>query len=119
MQVISNSAVALSRWSAQAQLEQSRSSKFNSMEALINHFKLVTDGSAPSAGIAYKAVEAPKGELGVILVSDGSRFPYRCKIRTPAYHHLQAMSRMGHGHFFADLVTILGSQDIVFGDVDR
>jgi len=69
--------------------------------------------------VLHTRLEAPKGEFGVSLISDGSSLPYRCKIRTPAYHHMQVMPRMVQGHFFADLVTVLGSQDIVFGDVDR
>jgi len=93
--------------------------KYNSMESLIKHFKHYSEGIKVPSGFVYKAVEAPKGEFGVSLVSDGSSTPYRCKIRTPAYHHMQVMSRMGQGHYFADLVTILGSLDIVFGDVDR
>lgn len=93
--------------------------KYNSMEGLIKHFKHYSEGIKVPQGFAYRAVEAPKGEFGVSLVSDGSTNPYRCKIRTPAYHHMQVMSRMGQGHYFADLVTILGSLDIVFGDVDR
>ena len=94
-------------------------SKYNSMESLINHFKSYSEGMKVPRGFSYKAVEAPKGEFGVSLVSDGTSNPYRCKIRTPAYHHMQIMSRMSQGHYFADLVTILGSIDIVFGDVDR
>lgn len=94
-------------------------SKYNSMESLINHFKHYSEGIKVPKGFTYKAVEAPKGEFGVSLISDGSSNPYRCKIRTPAYHHMQIMSRMSQGHYFADLVTILGSIDIVFGDVDR
>jgi NADH:ubiquinone oxidoreductase subunit D len=94
-------------------------SKYNSMESLINHFKYYSEGIKVPKGFTYKAVEAPKGEFGVSLISDGSPNPYRCKIRTPAYHHMQIMSRMSQGHYFADLVTILGSIDIVFGDVDR
>ena len=70
-------------------------------------------------GFTYRAVEAPKGEFGTSLISDGSSHPYRCKIRTPAYHQMQILSRMSQGHYFADLVTIIGSLDIVFGDVDR
>ncbi len=93
--------------------------KYNSMETLINHFKEYSEGMTPPKGFIYKAVEAPKGEFGVSLISDGSSNPYRCKIRTPAYHHIQIMPRLTQGHFFADLVTVLGSQDIVFGDVDR
>lgn len=94
-------------------------SKYNSMESLINHFKHYSEGMKVPRGFSYKAVEAPKGEFGVSLISDGTSNPYRCKIRTPAYHHMQIMSRMAQGHYFADLVTILGSIDIVFGDVDR
>ena len=94
-------------------------SKYTSMESLINHFKQYSEGIKVPRGFTYKAVEAPKGEFGVSLVSDGTSIPYRCKIRTPAYHHIQVMPRLVQGHFFADLVTVLGSQDIVFGDVDR
>jgi NADH-quinone oxidoreductase subunit D len=93
--------------------------KYNNMESLINHFKHYSEGEAVPKGFVYKAVEAPKGEFGVSLISDGTSVPYRCKIRTPAYHHIQIMPRLVQGHFFADLVTVLGSQDIVFGDVDR
>lgn len=96
-----------------------RHTKYNSMETLINHFKHYSEGVKVTRGFVYKAVEAPKGEFGVSLVADGSSYPYRCKIRTPAYHHMQIMPRLVQGHFFADLVTVLGSQDIVFGDVDR
>lgn len=94
-------------------------SKYTSMESLINHFKYYSEGLKVPKGFVYKAVEAPKGEFGVSLISDGSSIPFRCKIRTPAYHHMQIMPRMVQGHFFADLVTVLGSLDIVFGDVDR
>ena len=94
-------------------------SKYTSMESLIKHFKYYSEGIKVPRGFTYKAVEAPKGEFGTSLISDGSSKPYRCKIRTPAYHHMQAMSRMVQGHYFADLVTVLGSLDIVFGDVDR
>ncbi len=93
--------------------------KYNSMETLIEHFKIYSEGVCPPRGEIYQAVEAPKGEFGISLVADGSNMPYRCKIRTPAYHHIQIMPRLVSGHFFADLVTVLGSQDIVFGDVDR
>lgn len=89
------------------------------METLIEHFKTYSEGICPPRGFVYKAVEAPKGEFGISLISDGSGMPYRCKIRTPAYHHIQIMPRLVNGHYFADLVTVLGSQDIVFGDVDR
>lgn len=96
-----------------------RNSKYTSMESLINHFKTYSEGLTVPKGFTYNAVEAPKGEFGTSLISDGTSRPYRCKIRTPAYHHMQIMSRMSQGHYFADLVTVLGSLDIVFGDVDR
>ncbi len=90
-----------------------------SMEALIHHFKLYTEGYKVPAGEVYCAVEAPKGEFGVFLVSDGSNKPYRCKLRAPGYAHLQAMDFMCRGHLLADVSAILGSLDIVFGEVDR
>ena len=96
-----------------------RKTKYTSMESLIKHFKKYSEGITVPKGFTYNAVEAPKGEFGVSLVSDGTSKPYRCKIRTPAYHHMHVMSRMVQGHYMADLVTVLGSQDIVFGDVDR
>lgn len=96
-----------------------KNSKYNSMEGLISHFKKYSEGVKVPKGYTYAAVEAPKGEFGVSLLSDGTSKPYRCKIRTPAYHHMHVMSRMVQGHYLADLVTVLGSQDIVFGDVDR
>jgi NADH-quinone oxidoreductase subunit D len=90
-----------------------------SMEALIHHFKLYTEGFHVPAGETYTAVEAPKGEFGVYLVSDGSNKPYRCKIRAPGFPHLQAMEFCSKGHMLADSVAILGSMDIVFGEIDR
>ena len=90
-----------------------------SMEALIHHFKLHTEGFHVPAGEVYAAVEAPKGEFGVYLVSDGSNKPYRCRIRAPGCAHLQAMDFMCRGHMLADVSAILGSLDIVFGEVDR
>jgi NADH-quinone oxidoreductase subunit D len=90
-----------------------------SMEALIHHFKLYTEGYHVPAGEVYAAVEAPKGEFGVYLVSDGTNKPYRCKIRAPGFPHLQAMDFMCRGHMLADVSAILGSLDIVFGEVDR
>lgn len=104
---------------AQASHKLNRQTKYTSMEKLITHFKYYSEGEAVPAGTTYKAVEAPKGEFGVSLIADGTATPYRCKIRTPAYHHMQVMPRMVQGHYFADLVTVLGSLDIVFGDVDR
>jgi NADH-quinone oxidoreductase subunit D len=90
-----------------------------SMEALIHHFKLYTEGFHVPAGEVYAAVEAPKGEFGVYLVADGSNRPYRCKIRAPSFAHLAAMDFLSHGHMLADISAILGSIDIVFGEVDR
>jgi NADH-quinone oxidoreductase subunit D len=90
-----------------------------SMEALIHHFKLYTEGFHVPAGEVYAAVEAPKGEFGVYLVSDGSNKPYRCKIRAPGFPHLQAMDFLCRGHMLADVAAILGSIDIVFGEIDR
>ncbi|MBV8825273.1 MAG: NADH-quinone oxidoreductase subunit D [Hyphomicrobiales bacterium] len=90
-----------------------------SMEALIHHFKLYTEGFHVPAGEVYAAVEAPKGEFGVYLVADGTNKPYRCKIRAPSFPHLQAMHAMCRGHMLADVAAILGSIDIVFGEVDR
>jgi NADH-quinone oxidoreductase subunit D len=90
-----------------------------SMEALIHHFKLYTEGFHVPAGEVYAAVEAPKGEFGVFLVSDGTDKPYRCKIRAPGFAHLQAMDFMCRKHMLADVSAILGSLDIVFGEVDR
>ncbi len=90
-----------------------------SMEALIHHFKLYTEGFHVPPGETYTAVEAPKGEFGVYLVSDGTNRPYRCKIRAPGFAHLQAMDYVSRGHMLADSVAILGSMDIVFGEIDR
>jgi len=90
-----------------------------SMEALIHHFKLYTEGYHVPEGEVYAAVEAPKGEFGVYLVSDGSNKPYRCKIRAPSYPHLQALDFMCRGHMLADVSAVLGSLDVVFGEIDR
>ncbi len=90
-----------------------------SMEALIHHFKLYTEGFHVPEGEVYACVEAPKGEFGVYLVSDGSNKPYRCHIRAPGFPHLQAMDFMNRGHMLADVSAILGSLDIVFGEIDR
>ncbi|HEX3439989.1 MAG TPA: NADH-quinone oxidoreductase subunit D [Pseudolabrys sp.] len=90
-----------------------------SMEALIHHFKLYTEGYHVPAGEVYAAVEAPKGEFGVYLVADGTNKPYKCKIRAPGFAHLQAMDFLCKGHLLADVSAILGSIDIVFGEVDR
>jgi NADH-quinone oxidoreductase subunit D len=90
-----------------------------SMEALIHHFKLYTEGFHVPAGATYTAVESPKGEFGVYLVADGSNRPYRCKIRATGFAHLQATETMAKGHMLADAVAIIGSLDIVFGEIDR
>ncbi len=96
-----------------------RSVMKQSMEALINHFKLYTEGYHVPAGEAYAAVEAPKGEFGVYLISDGSNIPFRCRIRAPGFAHLQALEFMTKGHLLADVVTVISTQDIVFGEIDR
>ncbi|BBK42826.1 NADH-quinone oxidoreductase subunit D [Allostella vacuolata] len=90
-----------------------------SMEALIHHFKLYTEGYHVPAGETYTVVEAPKGEFGVFLVADGTNRPYRCKIRAPGFAFLQALEFMSKGHMLADVVSIIGSMDIVFGEIDR
>jgi NADH-quinone oxidoreductase subunit D len=90
-----------------------------SMEALIHHFKLYTEGFHVPAGATYTVVEAPKGEFGFYMVADGTNRPYRCKIRAPGFAHLQAMEALSKGHMLADAVAIIGSLDIVFGEIDR
>lgn len=89
------------------------------MEALIHHFKLFTEGYTLPAGEAYAAVEHPKGEFGIYLVSDGANKPYRVKIRAPGFAHLASLDEMSRGHMLADVVAIIGTQDIVFGEIDR
>ncbi len=96
-----------------------RKSMKHDMEALIHHFKLFTEGFCVPEGQAYAAVEHPKGEFGIYLVSDGANKPYRVKIRAPGFAHLSAMDEMSSGHMLADVVAIIGTQDIVFGEVDR
>lgn len=91
----------------------------NSMESLIHHFKLFTEGYSVPKGEVYTAVEAPKGEFGVYLISDGANKPYRVKIRAPGFAHLASMSEMVVGHMLADVVAVMGTQDIVFGEIDR
>ena len=97
----------------------SRTHMKTSMESLIHHFKLYTEGFTVPAGETYTSVEAPKGEFGVYLVSNGTNRPYRCKIRAPGFAHLQGIDFMAKNHMLADVVTIIGTQDIVFGEVDR
>lgn len=96
-----------------------RSEMKTSMEAMIHHFKLFTEGYHVPCGETYAAVEAPKGEFGVFLVSEGSNRPYRCRIRAPGFAHLQALDFMSKGHMLADTVAIIGSMDVVFGEIDR
>ena len=97
----------------------SRSEMKISMEAVIHHFKLYTEGIILPFGETYTATEAPKGEFGVYLISNNTERPYRCKIKAPGFGHLQALNEMSKGHMIADVVTIIGTQDIVFGEVDR
>lgn len=89
------------------------------MEELIHHFKLFTEGMHVPEGEAYAAVEHPKGEFGIYMISDGANKPYRLKIRAPGYVHLSALDEMSRGHMLSDVVAIIGTQDIVFGEVDR
>jgi NADH-quinone oxidoreductase subunit D len=96
-----------------------RVSMKSNMEELIHHFKLFTEGMHVPPGESYAAVEHPKGEFGIYLVSDGANKPYRLKIRAPGFPHLQALEEMARGHMIADAVTIIGTQDIVFGEIDR
>jgi NADH-quinone oxidoreductase subunit D len=96
-----------------------RVSMKTNMEELIHHFKLFTEGMHVPEGEAYAAVEHPKGEFGIYLVSDGANKPYRLKIRAPGFPHLQALDEMARGHMLADVVTLIGTQDIVFGEIDR
>lgn len=97
----------------------SRVAMKSNMEELIHHFKLFTEGMHMPAGEAYASVEHPKGEFGIYLVSDGANKPYRLKIRAPGFPHLQALDEMARGHMLADVVTLIGTQDIVFGEIDR
>jgi NADH-quinone oxidoreductase subunit D len=90
-----------------------------SMEALIHHFKIYSEGYSLPAGENYVGTEAPKGEFGVYLVTSGGNMPVRCKIKAPGFNHLQFLNKMANGHMIADLVTIIGTQDIVFGEIDR
>jgi NADH-quinone oxidoreductase subunit D len=91
----------------------------SNMEELIHHFKLFTEGFHVPEGEAYAAVEHPKGEFGIYLVSDGANKPYRLKIRAPGFAHLAALDEMSRGHMIADAVAVIGTMDIVFGEIDR
>lgn len=90
-----------------------------SMESVIHHFKIYTNFISILPNETYTATEAPKGEFGVYLMSNGSNKPYRCKIKAPGFNHLQALNCMSKGHLIADVVAIIGTQDIVFGEIDR
>jgi NADH-quinone oxidoreductase subunit D len=91
----------------------------SNMEALIHHFKYFSEGTQVPEGEVYAAIEHPKGEFGIYAVSDGANKPYRLKIRAPGFMHLAAMDEMARGHMLSDVVTIIGSQDVVFGEIDR
>lgn len=97
----------------------SKLTKLNNMEQLIEHFKLYSNGFDIPAGYTYRSIEAPKGEFGVSIISDNSQYPYRCKFKSSAYNHLSILPKLIQGHMFADMITLLGSLDIVFGEIDR
>jgi len=92
---------------------------YNTMENTIDKFKYWSEGFKIESGFTYQAVESPKGEFGVTLIADNSTKPYKCKVRSPAYHHLQVLPEIAKGHFLADLVALIGTIDIVFGEIDR
>jgi len=100
-------------------LEESKEVMLTSMEGIIQHFKKYSSGLELPKQVSYAAVESPKGEFGVFLISNDSSKPYRCKIRSPGFFHLSSLSFLSCGHFLADVVTIIGSLDIVFGEIDR
>ena len=114
-----NPHVALKYLYPRTENQHSYKSEYTSMEKLITHFKYWSEGFVIKKGWSYRAVESPKGEFGVSLVSDNTNKPYRCKVRSPAYHHLQVLPKITKGHFLADLVTLIGTVDIVFGEIDR
>jgi len=118
-QCINNIEIGVSKNSNKKITPPSRKDIKTSMESLTHHFKLFTQGFNVEKGETYMSSEAPKGEFGVYLVSDGSNRPYRCKIKAPGFSHLQALNFMSQKHLLADVVTIIGTQDIVFGEVDR
>lgn len=99
--------------------QNNNKTNYNSMENLINHFKFWSEGFTINTGWSYQAVESPKGEFGVTLISNSSNKPYKCKVRSPAYHHLQLLPAIAKGHFLADLAALIGTVDIVFGEIDR
>jgi NADH:ubiquinone oxidoreductase subunit D len=91
----------------------------NDMESLIHHFKYYSEGFFVNEGEIYSSIESPKGEFGVFLCSNGSTKPYRCKLRAPGFFHLQGLNLLSQNHFIADVVTIIGTLDVVFGEIDR
>jgi len=99
--------------------QSNNKSEYMTMEQLIQHFKYWSEGFKVDAGWTYRAVESPKGEFGVSLIADNTNIPYKCKVRSPAYHHLQVLPKISKGHFLADLVALMGTIDIVFGEIDR
>jgi len=125
LRLINQSIVALSLFKGDVKINNkkivppSRAMMKTLMESLIHHFKLYTEGFSVPEGEVYASVEAPKGEFGVYLVADGTNKPYRCRIRTPGFAHLQALDFMSKKHLVADVVTIIGTLDIVFGEIDR
>jgi NADH:ubiquinone oxidoreductase subunit D len=118
-QVINKMPGGLVKTDDQKVVDQSRRQMKFSMESLIHHFKLHTEGFRLNSGETYTAIEAPKGEFGVFIASDNTSRPFRCKIKAPGFLHLQGLNDMVQEHFLADVVTIIGTQDIVFGEVDR
>ena len=118
-QCIDEIPVGLIRADDQKVVPPSRTEMKSSMEALIHHFKIYSEGFYTPPLLEYAAVEAPKGEFGVYIVSDGTNRPYRCKIRSPGFFHLQGIDFMSRDHLLTDLVAIIGTQDIVFGEIDR
>jgi NADH-quinone oxidoreductase subunit D len=92
---------------------------FTTMEQTIQHFKYWSEGFKLNSGSVYSCVESPKGEFGATLIANSTNKPYRCKVRSPAYHHLQILPKLARGHMLADLVTLMGTIDIVFGEIDR
>ena len=119
VQCLNNLPLGLVKSDNQKVVGGSREDLKTSMEALIHHFKLYSEGFLLKSSFSYTAIEAPKGEFGVCLVTDGSSKPYRCKIRAPGFFHLQGINFMSQDHLIADLVAIIGTQDIVFGEIDR
>lgn len=113
------SAIALLPGGAYSAFEKPAYEENNSMESIINHFKYYFQSLVPEPSYIYLSTEAPKGEFGVSFLSDGSNRPYRCKFRTPGFYHLQGLPFMAEGALLADLVTIIGTQDLVFGEIDK